>query len=72
MDIYLTEMHSIRDALRTMYMSKRTWTPELEDKIKTVVEYCTDRHGRFIKNFNDNDPMAVEFDDMMKKVVKFG
>ena len=72
MDIYLTEMHSIRDALRTMYMSKRTWTPELEDKIKTVVEYCTDRHGRFIKNFNDNDPMAVEFDDMMKKLVKFG
>lgn len=36
MDIYLTEMHSIRDALRTMYMSKRTWTPELEDKIKLL------------------------------------
>ena len=28
MKVTLTEMHSIRDAIRTMYMSKRTWNRE--------------------------------------------
>ena len=30
MKVTLTEMHSIRDAIRTMYMSKRTWNVEIE------------------------------------------
>ena len=34
MKVMLTEMHSIRDSLRTMYMSKRTWNQELEKQLK--------------------------------------
>lgn len=34
MKVTLTEMHSIRDAIRTMYMSKRTWNREIEQQLK--------------------------------------
>ena len=33
MKVTLTEMHSIRDAIRTMYMSKRTWNREIEQQL---------------------------------------
>ena len=72
MKVYLTEMHSIRDAIRTMYLSKRTWTPELESKIKEAINYCTDRDGRPLTGFNDNDPIKNEFEDMVNKLFKWG
>lgn len=71
MKVYLTEMHSIEDAIRTMYLSKRTWTPELEEKIKTAVEHCTDRHGKPIELSKD-DPLKKEFDNMVDKLFKWG
>lgn len=46
MKVTLTEMHSIQDAIRTMYMSKRTWTPKLEQEIQDVVYHNTDRTGK--------------------------
>ena len=46
MKVTLTEMHSIRDAIRTMYMSKRTWNGEIEQQLKEMVDHCTDRYGR--------------------------
>lgn len=46
MKVTLTEMHSIRDAIRTMYMSKRTWNVEIEQQLKEMVDHCTDRYGR--------------------------
>lgn len=69
--VYLTEMHSIRDAIRTLYFSKRTWTPELEDKLKGIVEHCTELNGK-PKDLSNDDEYKKEFDDVLKKLFKFG
>ena len=71
MKVYLTEIHSIRDAIRTMYMSKRSWTPDLEEKIKTTVDHCTDNHGKPI-NLTQDNPIKDEFEDMVSKLFKWG
>ena len=70
MKVYLTEMHSIRDALRTMYMSKRTWTPELEEEMKRIVDACTDRYGKPIETAPAD--MKEKFDKEVGKLLKWG
>lgn len=35
MKVYLNEITGMADALVSMYMSKRTWTPELDNEIRT-------------------------------------
>ena len=37
------------DALVAMYMSKRTWTPELDKKIRFTCDTVLDRNGRIVK-----------------------
>ena len=71
MKVYLTEMHSIQDAIRTMYLSKRTWTAELETEIKEVVDHCVDRYGKPI-DLPETDPLKIKFDDMVNKLFKWG
>lgn len=71
MKVYLTEMHSIRDAIRTMYLSKRTWTSKLETEIKEVVDHCVDRYGKPI-DLPETDPLKIKFDDMVNKLFKWG
>ena len=71
MKVYLTEMHSIRDAIRTMYMSKRTWSLEIENNIKEAVDHCTDRYGRPI-DLPEDDSLKIKFDDMVRKLFKWG
>ena len=46
MNIILSSMHSIQDAIRTMYMSKRSWTPEKEAWLRDLCDASTDRHGK--------------------------
>jgi hypothetical protein len=71
MNVYLTEIHSIQDAIRTMYMSKRSWTLELENEIREVVSHCTDRYGKPI-DLPVDDPLKIKFDDMVRKLFKWG
>ena len=66
MKVYLTEMHSIRDALRTMYMSKRSWTPEKEEWLKDLCDNNTDRYGRPLPDCSE------EFKKECAKVFKWG
>lgn len=65
MKVTITEMHSMRDAIRTMYMSKRTWTPELEKEIEECCYCCLSGVGRPCKIDN-------RFDDMTNKLFKWG
>lgn len=67
MKVYLTEMHSIRDAIRTMYMSKRTWDQEIEEKIAYLTENCTKHNGHPIHN-----QLTPEFEKEVKKLFKWG
>jgi hypothetical protein len=69
MKVYLKEMHSILDAIRTMYMSKRTWTPEKEEVITRVVENSTNRYG---KPYNSGTIDEETFEDELNKLFKWG
>lgn len=71
MKVTLTEMHSIRDAIRTMYMSKRTWNREIEQQLKEMVDHCTDRYGRPLDSPED-DELKIKFDKEVAKLLKWG
>lgn len=62
----LTEMHSIRDAIRTLYMSKRSWTRDKEQYIDELVEKSTDRYGRPLPD------APKEFWKEVEKLFKYG
>ena len=71
MKVTLTEMHSIRDAIRTMYMSKRTWNEEIEQQLKEMVDHCTDRYGRPL-DLPEDDELKIKFDKEVAKLLKWG
>ena len=69
MKVHLKEMHSILDAIRTMYMSKRTWSQEKEDEITALVEKSTDRYG---KPYHSGSEAELEFEKEVQKLFKWG
>lgn len=72
MEVRLTEMHSILDAIRTMYMSKRSWTYEKEQYLQSLVEYCTNRYGKPIDAKFINPEIKATFDEECRKLFKWG
>ena len=76
MKVTLTEMHSITDAIRTMYMSKRTWTPELEKEIRAVCNLMTSSSGKPLMRIqipkNYTPEIEQRFLDMIGKLFKYG
>ena len=71
MKVTLTEMHSIKDAIRTMYMSKRSWTPDVEARFTEIIDHCTDCHGKPLA-LPEDDELKIEFDKEVKKLLKWG
>lgn len=69
MNVVLTEMHSILDSIRTMYMSKRSWSLDKEEELRLMVEVSTDRYGRPIDNNNKYTEM---FNNEVNKLFKWG
>ena len=77
MDVRITEMHSIRDAIRSMYFSKRSWSRQKEFEIIEAVTESTYRDGQphyyiFDKNHNALTPAQERFVDMVSKLFKWG
>lgn len=74
MEVYLNSIDGISDAIISMYMSKRTLTPELMGRIIALTEEFTDRKGIYIPRKYDEEltPEREEFIDMMTKVFKWG
>jgi hypothetical protein len=70
MKVYLNSITGIDDAIVTMYMSKRSWTKEKEDRIRYVVSRVLDRTGKPYEVV-DND-LYDEFWDMFSKLLKWG
>ena len=67
MKVYLTEMHSILDSIRTMYMSKRSWSLEKENEIKKIIEKSTDRYGEpYHAGTVDEEQFEKEVDKLFK------
>lgn len=61
MKVYLNEISGMADALVSMYLSKRTWTPELDRQVRndwemanhfSNIDFDTDARGRTLKRIN--------------------
>lgn len=75
MKVYLNSVTGIDDAIVSMYMSKRTWTRELEEKIRYAVFRCTSRNGAISRIANEspaNQSSSAFFHDELAKVCKWG
>lgn len=59
MKVYLNSITGLDDAIVSMYMSKRTWTRELEMRIRNACAKFTERNGKLVTNIRQED--ADEF-----------
>ena len=48
MNVTVNSITGFEDAFVAMYMSKRTWTPELDKDIRLTCDAVLDRNGRII------------------------
>ena len=74
MKVYLNKVTGIDDAIVSMYMSKRTWTRELEEQIRNGAHLATNRRGG-LNNFGFTEryqQLVDKFIEELNKVVKWG
>ena len=67
MNVYLNEVTGLADALTSMYMSKRTWTRELEEEIRhdcTVLDILSDSSPLY-------EAIKRRIDNRLKSFCKF-
>ena len=73
MNVYLNKITGIDDAIVSMYMSKRTWTRELEVKIRNVCNRMLDAKGSIIPDEYIVHPEdQAFFMSNLNKIVKWG
>ena len=74
MKVYLNKITGIDDAIVSMYMSKRSWTRELEEKIRDAVYLCTKRNGGMhITGLSERHQAVCDFFIAeLNKLVKWG
>lgn len=71
MKVYLNEITGYSDAITSMFMSKRTWDRTLEEEIRHVCDYVTDRRG-FFNNISHDKPEWSKFTQWMGSLTKWG
>lgn len=68
MKVYLNEITGMADGLVTLYMSKRTWTPELDNQIR----YDWFMYNQFMyHNFNPTDNLCDRINKRIDSFCKF-
>lgn len=73
MKVYLNSITGLDDAIVSMYMSKRTWTRELEMKVRNAYYKFTKRNGQLVTEINSYDKSEFEwFMKQMKTCFKWG
>lgn len=70
MKVTIRKISGIDDAINTMFISKRTWTPELEQNIYDVCSRVLDRNGFIAEDVCEDDYM--QFSKWMDTLTKFG
>ena len=70
MTTYLNEISGIPDAIVSMFMSKRSWTRELEVEIRGLCRQVLDRSGRLREDCPE-DKLEI-FTGWLDSLVKFG
>lgn len=71
MKVTVNSMTGFEDAFVAMYISKRTWTPELDKDIRNVCDRVLDKHGR-IKHGLFNSEDLEKFDHWINILLKMG
>ena len=70
MNITINSITGFEDAFVAMYMSKRTWTPELDKDIRSTCDAVLDRNGRII---DDCDVKSLEkFNKWIEMLLRMG
>jgi hypothetical protein len=72
MKVTLNSISGIPDAIATMFISKRTWTPELDSEIRRVCGMCLNYKGFFDHDRYINGQDANKFEDWMNKLTAWG
>lgn len=70
MNVYLNNISRISDAIITMYMSKRTWTPELNQEIIETCDRVFDKQGKWEAFTTKEDTDKVQ--SWLTKLFKWG
>ena len=70
MNVTVNSITGFEDAFAAMYMSKRTWTPELDKDIRSTCDAVLDRNGRIV---NDYDTESLEkFNKWLGMLLRMG
>ena len=72
MKVYINEITGIADAITSMFMSKRTWSRELETEIRRVCDRVLDRHGRLREDGACTQEALAAFDNWLNNLLKWG
>ena len=70
MNITVNSITGFEDAFVAMYISKRSWTPELDKEIRAVCDDVLDRHG-FIKLSCDVESLE-KFNNWLEMLLRMG
>lgn len=70
MKVYLNSITGIEDAIVACYISKRTWTRELEEDIRNTCARVFDRNGKLYDTVDNDD--YVKFCNWMNVLVRWG
>lgn len=71
MKVYLNNITGIADALVTMYISKRTWTRDLEVGIRNLCSRVLDENGFYKKELVSTEDLA-KFQSQFNILLKWG
>lgn len=71
MKVYLNEITGYADAITSMFMSKRTWDRTLEEEIRHICNYVTDRRG-YLNDISHDRPEWSYFTQWMGTLTKWG
>ena len=70
MNVTVNSITGFEDAFVAMYMSKRTWTPELDKEIRFTCDTVLDRNGRIVKG---RDAECLEkFNKWLEMLLRMG
>lgn len=75
MKVYLNNINGVPNAIISMFMSKRTWTPELNDDVLRVCSNLFNYDGTYsieINNTETYEDDKAKLDKWLKSLFKFG
>lgn len=71
MEVKVNSITGFEDAFVAMYMSKRSWTPELDKEIRDVCDDVLDKNGN-IKTWTAKDSSIEKFNKWLEMLLRMG